>query len=188
MQDVMLDLETLGTAPGSIILAIGAVTFDAGASPDPQRMERFYLRVDVDSCVRAGLTFEPGTLAWWLGQPDEARDEAFLRTPRKHINEALLACAGFFRQTVAYADTARIWSHGAGYDVVLFEEALRRTRLGQPPWKFGNIRDTRTLYDLAGVRRDRTAPEIPHHALHDAIAQAVDVQRAHAILHSAGVR
>ena len=178
MLDMMLDLETLGTKPGSIILTIGAVAFDAYASGIADT-DTFYARIGLDSCVRVGLALDADTLKWWLGQNEEARDEAFLQNPRTSINEALLSCMEFFRRKMDRADRARIWSHGAGYDVVLFEEALRICQLGRPPWQYGNIRDTRTLYDLAGLRRNRTPPSIPHHALHDAIAQALDVQRAY---------
>ena len=35
MRDVMLDMETLGTAPGSAILTIGAVEFDPHGNSVP---------------------------------------------------------------------------------------------------------------------------------------------------------
>ena len=47
MTRVMLDLETFGTAPGSVIKAIGAVVF----SPDGLG-KQFYRIVDAQSCVR----------------------------------------------------------------------------------------------------------------------------------------
>ncbi len=69
------------------------------------------------------------------------------------------------------------WSHGASFDVVLCEAVFERLGI-RTPWKFWNVRDTRTLYDFTGEKpaRDRNH----HHALYDAVAQAEAVQRAYA--------
>ena len=40
-----------------------------------------------------------------------------------------------------------------------------------PPWQFWNVRDTRTLYDLAGINVKDYAVPPPHIALNDAIGQ-----------------
>ena len=45
----MLDLETLGNKPGSVIVAIGAVKFGGG-----EIIDSFYERVDAESCVNLG--------------------------------------------------------------------------------------------------------------------------------------
>ena len=177
----MLDLETLGTAPGAVILTAAIVAFDVRGSP-PKLENTFYMHVDLQSCLRVGLTVEAGTLQWWLKQGDEARREAFDHEPRYSIEQTLFKLVDFIRARAENIGTARIWSHGAGFDVVLVEEAFRRCGTGAPPWKYSNIRDTRTIYELAGIRSARTRPEVSHHAVHDAIAQAYDVQRAYEIL------
>lgn len=180
MKDVMLDMETAGMAPGSVILTIGAVAFDPhGDALHTAGDHTFYRRVDMGTCMAIGLTVDHETLSWWMGQSAEAREEAFTAMPRTSINEALLAFVKWFREGTPTKGDGRIWSHGAGFDVVLFEAALRAAHLGPPPWEFRNVRDTRTLFEVGGLQGNRTVPRVPHHALHDAIAQAEDVQRAY---------
>lgn len=176
----MVDLETVGTAPGSAILTIGAIRFDVDADDlgadgvDPFNLgpgRSFYMRVDRDSGLNVGLTEDADTLDWWSRQTPEARAEAFDAAPRARVSEALSGFARWFA-----AGSEFIWSHGSGFDVVLLEAAMRLTGIA-PSWKYCNARDTRTLYDFTGVRPVRDANH--HHALHDALAQAAAVQLAY---------
>lgn len=188
---IMIDCETLGTTPGSAILSIGAVRFDPHAPDDPRQgldpgflgqpyptASTFYARIDRASCAALGLTEDKDTLAWWARQTPEARHEAFDAFPRRHIPEVLGELAEWitFHPHPFVRDTY-VWSHGASFDIVLLEAAYRR--MGYvAPWRFWNIRDTRTLYDLADIRPERDA-RTHHHALHDAAAQAEAVVRAY---------
>lgn len=71
MKHCSLDLETMGTIPGSAIVAIGAVQFELDGKYMLGR--RFYRTVDLASCIEAGLTVDGDTVMWWLGQSDAAR-------------------------------------------------------------------------------------------------------------------
>lgn len=154
----MIDIETLGTAPGSVILSIGAVEFGKD-----RILDSFYQRVDPDSCVSLGMTIDAHTVMWWLQQSDAARDE--ITQPGMHISKALTR----FSHWISDPD-AEIWGNGAAFDNVLLADAYRRA--GLPcPWKYQNDRCYRTLRALY--------PEIPmepsgtaHHALDDAVNQA----------------
>ncbi|POO54357.1 hypothetical protein CPJ18_02345 [Agrobacterium rosae] len=63
MLDLMIDIETLGTAPGSVILSVGAVTFNAETG---EFGEGFYAAVEPQSAVDMGLTIDVSTLKWWM--------------------------------------------------------------------------------------------------------------------------
>src|SRR4051812_3766510 len=68
MQDIMIDLETLGTLPGSVILSIGAVAFDElSVAPGAG----FYKVISTISCESCGLTKDEATEKWWLDQGEE---------------------------------------------------------------------------------------------------------------------
>lgn len=85
MMDVMIDLETLGTAPGSAIVAIGAVAFDPASR---ELGAPATCRITAASCQHFGLTIDADTVEWWLKQSDAARSE-LLTEPRQHIRQAL---------------------------------------------------------------------------------------------------
>ena len=164
--DVMLDLETLGTAPGSVILSIGAVAFTPGV------VESEWLTFDakpikVRSSRAIGLTIDEGTLAWWLRQSDEARG----------LLESALDGEGGFTLGTALADFSawlptgvRLWGNGANFDNVLLRCAY--TALGYTaPWPYYADCCFRTMKNMF---KSVQAPEfvgVKHDALADALHQ-----------------
>lgn len=175
--DIMIDLETLDVLPSATILTIGAVKFDPfGADVEEPAMEKFYVKVDIDSCDRLGCTVSPATVEWWANQEQAAQDEAFSPEGRIDITDAM-------NQLYKFCWGAkRVWSHGAGFDVIICEHLFRK--MGKAiPWQFWEVRDTRTLFDI-GINPNRP-PVLKHHALEDAWNQAVGVQNVYKRLRSA---
>lgn len=170
IQHIMIDLETLGTKPGSIVLTVGAVKFSKlGVA------EKFYRAISEADCMANGLTSDPSTLEWWRNQSTEARDAAFAGTDS--LRETLLAFTEFCGD-----DVIRIWGNGSDFDNVLLEEAYRAAGLGVP-WKFTGNRCYRTIKNLfpkVQVPSVGTA----HNALDDAIFQAnhlIAISRRHCL-------
>jgi len=161
MNRVMVDLETLGTKPGSVIISIGAVRFDEDGVRD-----EYYSRVDPDSCVDVGLKIDPSTVMWWLQQADEARAE--ICKPGKSLGVAL---KGFSEWLMKEGEVDEIWGDGATFDNVLLRCAYEMAGV-EMPWAYWADRCYRTmknLYpDLAKVERTG----VHHHALDDARTQA----------------
>jgi len=175
--DMMIDLETLDVLPTATILTIGAVKFDPfGDEISETEMEKFYVKVDIDSCDRYGCTVSPDTLDWWSRQDQAAQDEAFSPDGRIDIAEAM-------NQLYKFSwGIKRVWSHGAGFDVVICERLFRQ--IGKAiPWSFWEVRDTRTIFDI-GIDPKRP-PVLKHHALEDAWNQAVGVQTVFRTLRTA---
>jgi DNA polymerase III epsilon subunit-like protein len=172
--DIMIDLETLDVLPSATILTIGAVKFDPfGMDVEEPSCEKFYVRVDVDSCDRLGCTVSQSTLEWWANQSQAAQDEAFDPSNRIPIEEAV-------QQLYKFCWGAkRVWSHGAGFDIIILENIFRK--VGKAiPWSFWEVRDTRTIFDV-GINPNRP-PVLAHHALEDAWNQAVGVQNVYRAL------
>jgi DNA polymerase III epsilon subunit-like protein len=166
--DIMIDLETLDTKPTASILTIGAVKFDPfGDDLNSKKCEKLYIKVDLDSCDRIGLTTSEDTIAWWSQQSKEAQEEAFSTEGRIPIHEAM-------NQLYKFCWGAqRVWSHGAAFDIVICEHVFAKLQK-LCPWNFWQVRCTRTLFDI-GINPHRP-PVLQHHALEDAWNQAVGVQ------------
>ena len=177
LSDVMIDLETLDVLPTATILTIGAVKFDPfGDDLNEQSCEKFYVKVDVDSCDKIGCTVSQATLDWWSKQSKEAQNEAFDPNGRIDIVDAM-------NQLYKFCWGAkRVWSHGAGFDVIICEHLFRKMSKAIP-WQFWEVRDTRTLFDI-GINPNRP-PVLKHHALEDAWNQAVGVQNVFKSLRTA---
>jgi hypothetical protein len=169
--DIMIDLETLNTTPDATILTIGAVKFDPfGSEIKEPAMDSFYCKVDLDSCDRIGLTTSDDTIAWWAGQSKEAQEAAFDPEGRIDIEDA-------FQQLYKFCWGAkRVWSNGSCFDIIICENVFRRINRAVP-WKFWEVRDVRTAFDL-GINPQRP-PVTAHHALEDAWNQAVGIQNVY---------
>lgn len=177
LTDIMIDLETLATSPDATVLTIGAVKFDPfGDEVNEPTCQKFYVRVDIDSCDRLGLAVNDDTVAWWANQSKEAQDEAFNPDGRIDIVDAM-------HQLYKFCWGAkRVWSHGAAFDIVICEHIFNKIQKAVP-WKFWEVRCTRTLFDI-GINPERP-PVLKHHALEDAWNQAVGVQNVYKKLRTA---
>lgn len=172
--DAMIDLETWGTRPGCAIRSIGLVTFDLWR-PEAE-INKFYCNIDEASWATGILTREKGTIDWWERQPREARDALVLN--QRPLEETAIRVERFMREN----HVGCVWSQGANFDVVLWEAACRAVGR-EAPWRFFNARDTRTLYDAAGLdTRTITRAGTYHNALDDAEHQVECVRRAWAML------
>jgi hypothetical protein len=173
MKHVMLDLETFGTKPGSVLRSIGAVVFELDGTMGPE----FYYNIDQQSCQAAGLTVDANTAEWWSRQSKEARD-SLLVDPRE-LSWVAADFHGWFLANVGLS--GKVWAQGANFDPALWEAAALAVR-NPVPWKFWNVRDTRTVYDIADmnpavVKRAGTY----HNALDDAKHQVRCVAAALAL-------
>lgn len=168
---IMLDLETLGTAPGSVILSIGACVFDENGPLDGCD-NRFHLNIDVERTVDAGFLMDTSTALWWMKQGDAARGA--LLAGQKGAVGPHVAMVDFceWLKRVAPDDKARfIWGKGPSFDCGLLAAAYRLMRL-PTPWRYPNERCVRTV---AAMRPDIAEPVregVHHSALDDALHQA----------------
>lgn len=162
----MVDLETLGTRPGSVILTIGARKFSAErAEVDTSAWGAFHEGVDIQSGLSCGLTVDGAALYWWLEQSPEALAALKETRPGLYLDTALLK----FRQW--FGGCQYLWGHGASFDPVLLMSAFQKATSVPLPWRYANIRDTRTLFDVAGF--DYNAYSKAHNACaHSALADA----------------
>jgi DNA polymerase III epsilon subunit-like protein len=170
MNNVMIDLETLGLRPGHTILSIGAVFFSEDSIG-----ETFYAEIERASCAYYGLQEDPETLQWWYKQEEQARNvlHGYNAKPLPLVLEKL---SNFLRLECPEVDekgnsTIKVWGNNSTFDIGFLDEAYARCKL-QPLWKFYNTRCYRTLKNLrpeiAFVRQGQY-----HNALDDALSQAV---------------
>ena len=171
MEHVMVDLETLGTRPGSVIFALGAVFFHPVAGLG----EEFYQVIDVASSCVAGLSGDAGAMSFWKRASPEARteyDKAFSGLGRP-LTEVLNGFGGWLDDCGPGKKLVQVWGNGAAFDNAILAEAYKRAGVGLP-WEFHNDRCFRTLKNLSVVN-PALKPRFegtPHHALHDAKHQA----------------
>jgi hypothetical protein len=157
-QHVMVDLETLGNTSSSAIVSIGAAKFTADGV-----LDTFYRRIDLQSCIRAGLKMDVNTVEWWMHQSDEAR--AVFTQPGVGLRVALQDFS------VWYPKGGCLWGNGATFDNVILTNAYRACDL-EPPWPYWGDRCYRTVKALYKHIEADKFDGVKHNALDDALHQA----------------
>lgn len=155
---VMVDLETLGTSPGSVIIAIGAARFNAHGV-----LDTFYRRISAEDCVRCGLTMDTSTIEWWMQQSDEAR--AVFKQPGLPLQDALI------HFNTWYPTDAPLWGNGAAFDNALLDAAYRVTSV-KKPWPYWGDMCYRTIKAQNKHIKAEPFAGVKHNALDDAVHQA----------------
>lgn len=178
--DIMIDIESLDTSPNCVILTIGAVRFDPRGMGIVERLE---LRPTIDEQTeKYNRVINEDTLRWWGEQSPEALDEAMGDRDRVSFNDCMEALYKFCWNRRA------VWSNGASFDIVAMESAWRNLGM-RIPWPYYTVRDTRTLYEVAGVslKDKKYGTSTTHKAVEDAEHQAIVVQDAYRKLVKAGL-
>lgn len=173
LHNVMLDFETWGTRPGAALRSIGAVMFDPHGSGHGAE---FYANIEDASCLDAGMHKEDGTVAFWNGPKvtQQARDSLLVN--QRPVKEVAVDFNGWFKRNRGVF----VWGQGASFDPVLWEATMYMLKMSAP-WKYWDIRCTRTAYDMGGFNPFSVKRAgIFHNALDDSKHQVVCVQRAYA--------
>ena len=159
----MIDIETIGVAPGATILTIAAQSFDPfGTGYYPQH---YYARVSLES--QENRTIDESTLEWWATQPAEVREEAFAEEGRVPLDQALDELGRLIW------NSKFLWCQGPTFDCTILEHAYKSYH--KPlPWKYYMVRDSRTVFSLWP---DQPIPSTSHHALEDCRRQIGMLQR-----------
>lgn len=163
MIDIHIDLETLDTVPKAKVTQIGIVAFD-------RELETivFQLRFDLVLEPQEKRTISIDTLRFWA-QQDPVK---FYDTLSGYMypEMALQKIADQINGLQANPDEVTVWGNGATFDISILEDLYRDNGI-QVPWKFWQIRDCRTVVDLArmiGIEKPEPDPNKVHDPLYDA--------------------
>ncbi len=165
--DLMVDLETMGLPPDGAIISIGACFFNMDTCEIGPTFSR---TINLATAVRDGGTINPGTVMFWLGQPEAARNA--IRFSGEDIRTTLTdftayICAHSRRQDV------RVWGNSNRFDMGLLDSAYIRAGMNTPwsPFRERCFRTVRNMYPSVEYNTDDKG-EGAHNALEDAIFQA----------------
>lgn len=156
----MLDIETLGTGPESIVISIGAVFFDPHSG---QIGAEFYRKLNFQDQIDKGRKPTQSTVEFWLNQSKEAQ----VVFSEKGINTS--PALGEFRDFVeanSSFDKCKPWGNGPSFDLTILESLFKDFGLSHP-WHFRNVRCLRTFKEYIYNGKDLTREGIYHHALDD---------------------
>ena len=182
MNDVSLDIETLGVKASAVVLSIGAVYFDRHSN---QLGDRFYGVLEFRTQMEKGRTIDPKTMAWWNEQSQQARDEVFRNDNRSDTAKALDDFYTFLQPNHDGSNDVCLWGNGATFDNAIVTDLYESTfEYKQKPWSYRNNRCLRTFRAELQFLHPEDVEFIgtPHNALADAVHQAKVCQSLFATL------
>lgn len=168
----MVDIETLGTKPDSVVLSVGGCKFNPFTNEEP--FDFINVKLDVDQQTNKGRIVDEKTLAWWAQQDEKVREAAFGTENRLDID---MFCQAFNKWLVG-VDIK--WAQGPRFDFGILEHLF--DQFGHHKnWFYWQEADSRTIFNLMpnDPRKDNQGSQEDHHdALADAIVQAKAVQNS----------
>lgn len=172
MNDLMIDLETLGTHTKAPIISIGAVFFDIEKK---ELGPTFYGVLDVADQIDSKIRFaDASTIKWWMSQSGAAKrvfkDNAHPTAP------SLETFADWILNTVGSKSKSTkkvtVWGNGSGFDITLMETMFEDYKI-KCPWMYYKVNDLRTFKRF--VAKGEAVQKLEgtdHNALDDAVNQA----------------
>ena len=183
--DIMLDLETLGTRPDAAIIQIGAVLFEPKSGGKIDNANGFNQHVIYQD---GSGSVDHGTLGFWCTEKNVKRMGENMQKKAEFLPKVLSDFTAWPVNVLGSWDAVgRIWAKPSVFDVTILRSAFIRTGT-EAPWNLRSPRDCYTVFDLVGG-----APEVDwtglvaHDAFDDAVGQAMQKQKAAAILDEAGL-
>ena len=161
-QHYMIDLETLGVSPGSVISSIAAVQFDINTG---EIGRQFYKNIDLQQSLDNGFTINAETLKWWFNQPN--RMEIFsnpdnIKSVFTSLSKFILSTSGGYNKKNIF-----VWGNGASFDLGILNYAYNKLGI-EIPWLFYNERDVRTLVSfIPEIKKKTVNSGVLHNPLDD---------------------
>lgn len=169
----MIDIETLGKKPGSMILSVGAAVMDL---EELVIIDQAYWVLDTKEQEHAFI--DPDTVLWWMNQSNEARAVFRKLIPRSDAAEFTAEFQALFDKHT----TKTAWANGTNFDLPILGSYIHRYYPGPGemeevvPWnhRWQDMRSLATAmaevlpYSQFYANNRGTA----HNALDDAIRQA----------------
>lgn len=159
MNNLMIDVESMGTKPTAPLMAIGAVFFDENGGMG----DTFYRAIHLATSVNLGFVMEPAAVLFWMAQPDEARNAVLFNVlPVRDVMEEF---ADWIRQRCSRNDLL-VWGNSPAFDCVKVEAHFKALDI-ETPWLYFNERCYRTIRE-----RNRVVEQDERHGLHNALEDA----------------
>lgn len=162
----VVDLETLGIGTKKLILSVGIAFGDLATR---QIIDTMHIEFDVTSQLKE-FDIDAGTLAFWLGQKQDARDAVIRQLKRRGIPRdiAMQYVCDYLK---SLPNGTRVVGNGPLFDLGPIAEFSGEDNL---PWQFWAERNLRDWLDICklvtgvDVKRNTEFEGVQHHALDDA--------------------
>lgn len=176
MANLMIDIETIGTAANTVVLSVGCCVFNKDGVHS-----KIEWTLDMEEQIKLGRKFDQDTLFFWMKQKDAAKQAFDPKLPKTSLKDFFILFEKYIDDELAKLkekrDELRPWGNGANFDITIVEDLYRNQGPGKDaiPWKFWNIFCFRTFNHLTKAKDLVPRNGIYHNAADDAEFQALCV-------------
>lgn len=139
LRGMMIDIETLDTKSSAVVIQIGAVVFDYDQFGEYAVLDEFIVFLPVMEQVREGRTISADTVAFWMSRDNHVMLSNII--VEGHEGKVTLKDWESF---LSSHKCDRYWFQGPTFDAIILEDLMKSV-----PWKYFQVRDQRTVDDLA---------------------------------------
>lgn len=162
MNNIMIDIETLGRKNTSVIVQIAAVAFDPFTG---ETGAEFCVNISPEDCQTHGLTIDATTVVFWLEQSREAHQRVFYNS--KSLLHQAITGFDIFCGEIAETKDLIVWDNSPSFDVEILKNAFKVIGI-EFPFLFRNERDFRTISKLfPDIAASHVRVGVAHDALDD---------------------
>lgn len=170
--NLMIDLETLDTAPSAAMLSIGIVPF-LFIGENVEIYDPLHIGVSPESCFKHGLTISDDTLMFWIMQSEKARN--YIASLHRLDLETAIVTVNRYCETnypkTGSRKNSMVYSNPDGFDIAILSYAYSRVSQ-KLPWEHYNVLDYRTLASLdRSIKNSHPRSGVHHNAVDDCIYQ-----------------
>lgn len=152
---LMLDIETLGNKPNSIIISLSAIVFD----DDFNEVDFFNENLNIEQSTKYGFETTQSTLDWWKNQSSEAFEIS--TNNQKDVYSTLCNFANFvYRNNIDY-----VYGNSVSFDCVLLNCYYDKLHIKRA-WDFWQERCFRTFKNTFDFK-EVEFKGVPHFSLDD---------------------
>lgn len=159
MNNVMVDIETLGTGPDTVVLSVALVRFNDCAEAEFLHIK--FNSQEINQQVEKGRKISPDTVMWWLQQGKDAQ-AAITETYNTDFKRGMYAALSQISKFMQPGDI--IWANPPSFDVATLDNLMAQFDLPAFAPEHWNVRDLRTIKKTFG-----SAPKRPDVVAHDAL-------------------
>lgn len=186
--DLQFDIETLGLAPGCVVLSVAALRFDRNEEPDEAlQLER---SLDPAFCIKRtlsltrqlalGLQADVGTLDWYFKAEGMLTEIQESGACTEKLETSITALNDFFIESkkMGVGNDTGLWANSPNFDIEIIRVLYKKLDIGFP-FPFHHWFDVRTIKDshnfLYGNARkpDKTRK---HDPVYDCVYQTLVIQ------------
>lgn len=192
---VVIDIETLGTTPDSIIVDLSAVWFNPNERNDHQDLmnQSFNVKFSVSQQKKLGFNVSKGTLDWWKNQDKKAQKMIMPAKYDHKISEGFDAFKLWCTENGIYRKKDVQWFSRGGtvFDFPIIENKFvyitnQEVYNDYTPWFFWTVNDVRTVIRTATLDFSKTELDVSdaldmesitlHNSIDDCILEAAQLQ------------